>query len=91
MTVVDVLEALLPIVPVEAALLMGSGGSTPEAHHAIRASLPTDVPVEVVARMEFYAATREPTLGLVVATGNSRPFANVLLTIGVVSGSAVGP
>jgi L-fucose mutarotase len=88
-TVTDVLEAMLPIVPIEGALLMGSDESTPEAHDAIRSSLPTDVPVDVLPRHEFYAATRTPTLGLVVATGDSRPFANVLLTIGVVSSSAV--
>lgn len=83
-TVIDVLEAILPVIPIEAALLMDSGEEPPQAHRAIRTSLPADLPVDAVARQDFYAATRLPTLGLVVATGDSRPFANVLLTVGVV-------
>ena len=34
--------------------------------------------------MAFYEATRADTLGLVIATGDVRPYANVLLTIGVI-------
>jgi L-fucose mutarotase len=83
-TVTDVLGVVVPALPIEAALLMDSSEATPEAHGAIRACLPADVPTDAVARQDFYSATRLPTLGLVVATGDSRPFANVLLTVGVV-------
>lgn len=83
-TVTDVLQAVVPVIPIEAALLMASGTAKAPAHDAIRACLPVAVTIEAVARQAFYAVTRLPNLGLVIATGDTRLFANVLLTIGVV-------
>ena len=83
-TVTDVLHAVVPVIPIEAALLMESGAATPPAHDAIRSCLPKEVTVDAVGRQAFYSATRSPNVGLVVATGDERLFANVLLTIGVV-------
>lgn len=83
--VTEVLEALLTAVPVESVTLMQSDGPVPpEAHAAVRALLPGDVPVELLERFAFYDRTREPSLALVVATGDQRLYANVLFTIGVV-------
>ncbi len=56
----------------------------PSAHAEIRSLIPGDVPVELLERFAFYDATRSTSLALVVATGDQRLFANILLTIGVV-------
>jgi len=40
--------------------------------------------LEPVERFAFYAAAREPDVALVIATGEQRIYANVLLTIGVI-------
>jgi L-fucose mutarotase len=83
--VTDVLEVLATAIPIEAVALMESGlPEPPEAHAAIRALVPEGVPVELVERFAFYDRTRAPGLALVVATGDQRLYANVLLTIGVV-------
>ena len=36
-------------------------------------------------RFAFYAAAREPDVAVVIATGDARQYANLLLTVGVVS------
>jgi L-fucose mutarotase len=85
MLVTEVLEALVTAVPIESVALMESGeADPPPAHAEIRARLPEDVPVEMLERFAFYDATRATTLALVIATGDQRLYANVLLTIGVV-------
>jgi L-fucose mutarotase len=80
-----VLEVLLPLIPVEAAALTDpETGPRPAAHDALEAMLPPGIRLDHLPRFEFYAATRTDSLALVIATGDQRTFANVLLTIGVV-------
>lgn len=86
--VTDVLDAIVPVVPIESAVLMASGSAVaPEAHAAIRSFLPEATPVEVIDRFAFYEATRSPNLALIIATADPRLCACVLLTIGVVDAS----
>jgi len=85
MLVTEVLETLVTAVPIESAALMRSPEPVPPpAHDAIIALLPPGTPVEQLDRFDFYAATRSTDLALVIATGDQRLYANVLLTIGVV-------
>jgi L-fucose mutarotase len=85
LTVVDVLEVLAESIVIESALLMAPPeGPMPEAHAQYRAVLGAEVPVETRARFAFYDEARSAETGLVIATGDTRRFANVLLTIGVV-------
>jgi len=42
------------------------------------------IDLEPVGRFEFYEAARSPNLALVIATGEQRVYANILLTIGVI-------
>jgi L-fucose mutarotase len=85
MTVDDVLEAVVPAIPIESVALMmdENSASAPEAHSAIRSLLPDKVPVELVDRATFFAASKSSDLALVIATADPRHFACVLLTIGV--------
>jgi L-fucose mutarotase len=41
-------------------------------------------PLQPLARFTFYAAASEKDVALVIATGEQRIYANLLLTIGVV-------
>jgi L-fucose mutarotase len=87
-TVEQALEAILSVLPVERAALMDpqeEGSEPPAAHASLMALLPSGTPVDHIRRLDFYAATRSDDLALVVATADQRPYANVLLTVGVVS------
>lgn len=83
-TVTQVLQALLGVVPIEAANVMrrDDGGAVPVWDEFER--LLPGVPLEPLALFDFYAAAQSPDVCLVIATGETRQWANLLLTIGVV-------
>jgi L-fucose mutarotase len=91
-TVEQVLEVLLGAVPFESAAVMVPGGvagdvaAADEAipvHAVYRAALTDGVAWETMDRFAFYEAARGDDVALVVATGEQRVYANLLLTIGV--------
>ena len=83
----DVLAVLVEAIPVEAAhVMVPASGEEPPVFEEFRALLP-GIELESLGRFEFYDAARGPNLALVIATGEQRIYANVLLTIGVVSPS----
>ncbi len=49
----------------------------------VRAMLGTEVVIDLVDRAAFYEHVRAADTGLIVATGERRTYANVLLTIGI--------
>lgn len=80
----DVLRALVPAIPIEAAHVMQTAdGSEPPIFAEFRALLP-GVTISPLERFTFYSAVGEPSVCLVIATGEQRIYANILLTIGVV-------
>ena len=88
-TVTEVLEAVAPTVPLEAAAVMRPhDADAPAVLAEYRSLLPPDLPVEVVDRLDFYELTRRPEVTLAVATGDQRLYANLLLTIGYVDPAA---
>lgn len=86
LTVSDVLPALLDAVDIEHATVMKSGGGPVPAHEEYRAALGGDASFEAVDRFAFYDLARSRDVAIVVATGERRLYANLLLTIGVVGG-----
>jgi L-fucose mutarotase len=84
LSVTDVLQPLLEAVNVEAAHVMAlpDGGDVP-AHAEYQQLLGGQVTFSVVERFAFYEAARGPDVAFVVATGDQRICANLLLTIGV--------
>jgi L-fucose mutarotase len=83
-TVTDVLGVLVDAIPIEAAnVMVPDDGPEPAIFAEFRRLLP-DVGLEPLARYPFYDAAHGPDLALVIATGEERIFANLLLTIGVV-------
>ncbi len=84
-TVDQVLEPVLAAVPVEAVTVMRpDDGSTPTVWDRYRELLGPELELELLGRLDFYAACREPDLAVCVATGDDRLYANVLLTVGYV-------
>ena len=84
-TVTEVLEALAATVPLEAAAVMRpDDAAAPAVLEEYAALLPAGTPVEVVERFAFYDLGRRPDVTLVIATGDQRLYANLLLTIGYI-------
>ncbi len=84
-TATDVLETLVTAIPVEAAHVMQpADGSTPPIFSEFAVHLP-GIALERVERFAFYDLARTPDVGLVIATGEARVYANLLLTVGVVA------
>ncbi len=80
----DVLAALADAIPIEAAhVMVPDSGVEPTIFAEFRTIIP-DVPLQHVARFPFYDAARGSDVTLVIATGEQRVYANILLTIGVV-------
>lgn len=81
----EVLKVLAASVPIEQALVMlPADDSVPVIHDEFREILGANVPLEKVKRLEFYEQAKSTDTCLVIATGESRRFANILFTIGVV-------
>ncbi|WP_426592449.1 RbsD/FucU family protein [Cellulomonas sp. McL0617] len=80
----DVLATLLTAIPVEAAhVMVPDDGAHIPAHDGFRAAVGPDVAWHDLDRFAFYRAARTRDVALVIATGDVRVYANVLLTIGV--------
>ena len=81
----DVLRVILTAIAVEAAhVMVPQEGPEPPIFAEFRELLGEDIPLQTLGRFEFYEAARGQDIALVIATGEQRVWANVLLTIGVV-------
>ena len=80
----EILETIIEAVPLESAVVMiPADGTTVAAHAGYRGLLGAAVPFEELGRFEFYEASRNRDVAVVVASADLRIFANLLLTIGV--------
>jgi len=85
LTVTDVLETLLTAIPVEAAdVMITDSGAEPDIYTDFRRLLP-GLTLTATGRYEFYDKCFDRDVCLVIATGEQRLYANILLTIGVVN------
>lgn len=84
-SVSDVLRVLITAIPIEAATVMdASAAPEPPILGEFRQLMP-DRELQKLERFAFYEAVRSPETALIIATGEQRIYANILLTIGVVS------
>ena len=84
LTVTQVLEVLVTAINVEAATVMEpADGPDPEPFRVYQ-DLLGGLELDRLPRMDFYNAARSGDVALVVATGDLRHYANLLLTIGTV-------
>jgi L-fucose mutarotase len=81
---VEIIRALANAIPVESATYMHpEDKSMPEIVKEYTTLLPKDTPVEGIGRFEFYDLASEVDTALVIASGEGRIYANLLLTVGV--------
>lgn len=86
----QILEVLKQAVPIEQAGIMIPAPDAPpellpdriDAHDDYRAALP-DVEFVEISRWDFYDEAKKDDVGIVIASGEQRIYANLLLTIGV--------
>lgn len=84
LSVTQVLELLTTAVNFEAATIMAPDDDTEvEAHREYRRVLGEGVPFASTDRWSFYDLARSPDVGLIIATGDRRLYANVVLTVGL--------
>jgi L-fucose mutarotase len=84
LTATDVLRVVASAIPVEKAEVMATAdGSEPPIFEEFRGLLPGTI-LDPLERFAFYDAASDPSVALVIATGEQRIYANILLTIGVV-------
>lgn len=82
---VDVLRVLVDAIPIESAdIMLTAEGEEAPIIAEFRALLPPQLPVSGHDRFAFYDLCRDSDTALVIATGEQRVYANILLTIGVV-------
>lgn len=80
----DVLKVLVGAIPIESATVMlPEDRSEPAAVSGYRRALDASLTWHELGRHEFYAAARTRDVAIVIATGDQRHYANLLLTIGV--------
>jgi len=85
LNVVEILEVLVGAIPIEAADVMTpDSGDEPSIFADFRRLLP-NLELKKNGRFPFYDLARDPDCCLVIATGEQRIYANILLTIGVVA------
>jgi len=83
LTVSEVLSVVAEAIPLEAAHVMRpDDGSEPSIFADFAALLP-GIALTRLGRDEFYRLSLTPDTTLVIATGEQRLYANILLTIGV--------
>ncbi len=81
----EVLEVLASAIPIEdAQVMMPADGVEAPIFDDFRRRLPGSVKLGFLERFAFYDAARGRDVALVIATGEQRIYANILLTIGVI-------
>ena len=82
----DILALLLEAIPVEsAAIMLTAEGTEAPVVAEYRQLLPAGVAVHGLERFAYYEAARGADTCLVIATGEQRFYANLLLVVGVVA------
>lgn len=82
----EILEVVKQVIPIEAAEIMVPAADAAPVeipiHHEFRAALPK-VPFTEVPRWDYYNAASADNVAVLIASGEARIYANLLLTIGV--------
>ena len=85
LSVTDILKVLATCIPIESAIVMVPPDESDQAIHLEFVEiLGADVPLKKLKRFDFYDEAKSADNCLTIASGETRRFANILLTIGVV-------
>lgn len=81
-TSTEILDAILSVCPVEAAVVIGDENEPPcEAHQDYTKSL-GGMELEKVSPDEFYSLAGEERVKLAIQSGDYRPFSNIIIQVG---------
>ncbi|MDR3094274.1 MAG: RbsD/FucU family protein [Bacteroidales bacterium] len=84
LNVTQVLEVLKETVPIEqAAVMTPPDGAMQPVFDEYKSVLP-DVQFDYIQQFDFYERAQESNIGLVIATGDVRNYANLLIKVGFV-------
>lgn len=85
LNVTEVLTAIVDAAPIESAAVMQPPPEvpTPEIFAEFEKLLPAGTTTARLDRFDFYDAAKTDDVALVIATGEQRTYANILLTLGV--------
>jgi Fucose dissimilation pathway protein FucU len=86
---VDIIRAVASMIPVESALFMAPpDGKMPAVVSEYRKLIPKSAPFASLSRFDFYDEACTQDVSLVIASGEQRVYANLLLTVGVIQPKA---
>ncbi|MDR1561747.1 MAG: RbsD/FucU family protein [Dysgonamonadaceae bacterium] len=87
LSVSQILSVLKETVPIEEASVMTPpDGTIQPVHDDFRSIIPS-VPFNYIPQFDFYKAAKEDNVGLLIASGDMRNFANLLLKVGFIRNS----
>ncbi|MDR2424409.1 MAG: RbsD/FucU family protein [Prevotellaceae bacterium] len=84
LTVTQVLDVLRETIPIEEASVMTPPDGTMQPVFDDYLSLMPEVPFNYVRQFEFYELAQESNVGLVIATGDMRNYANLIVKVGFI-------
>jgi L-fucose mutarotase len=84
LTVTQILEVLKETIPIEAAAVMTPPDGTHQPVFEEYKSVIPEVPFDYIQQFDFYERAKESNIGLVIATGDVRNYANLLIKVGFV-------
>lgn len=81
----DVLAGIITAIPIEEAFgVLNDDGEHPPITKMYRDIIPELVPLERINRFKFYEMAQENRTTILIATGETQLFANLLLTVGYI-------
>jgi L-fucose mutarotase len=81
----EILKGLLTAIPIEEACgVLDDDGAHPPITDMYRKLLPDSVPLERINRFKFYEMAQESRTTILIATGETQLYANLLLTVGYI-------
>lgn len=84
-SVTDVLKVIKEVIPIESYFVMVPPAEASQSiHDEFVNIIGENIPVQKVKRLDFYKEAQSPDTCLVIATGEIRRFANILIVTGVV-------
>lgn len=82
----QIVEVLADAIPIEAAeVMVPDSGPEPTIFQEFRAVLGNGMELRTHSRFDFYRVAKGDDVCLIIATGEQRIYANVILTIGVLT------
>lgn len=84
--VTDVLKVINKMIPVEnAEVMLSDSGEEPTIYEDFKNILQDEIKLKKLGRFEFYEACKQGNVKLAIVTAEPRIYANILLTLGVVT------